>query len=227
MNLKAERNTHWLRSLSMKSGGTLFGVAEIDPLKDRFLLSVSEIMGLKYGISIGVILSQSVLNGIKDSPTLLYKWHYRQANNLLDKIAFILSQRIVEKGFHALPVPASQVVDWDSHKGHLSHRLLAEAAGLGWRGRNNLLVNQVYGSQIRLVSILTDIPLVVHSSTDGGCGECRICLSACPAGALGESPDDYDLEKCYALLTEFSKKRGIGVHICGLCVKACPGNRGA
>ncbi|MCJ7812331.1 hypothetical protein MUP95_03305, partial [bacterium] len=151
--------------------------------------------------------------------------HYRQANNLLDKIAFILSQHIVEKGYRALPIPASQVVDWESQKGHVSHRVIAEAAGLGWRGRNNLLVNRVYGSQIRLVSILTDYPLVVHSPVNDQCGECTACVSACPAGALGTTPDEYDFDKCYGLLTEFSKKRGIGVHICGICVKACPGSR--
>ncbi len=227
MNPVEQQNTHWLKNLSMELGGALFGMAEIDPLKDRFLLSASELDHMKYGISVGVVLSRSVLNGITDSPTLLYKWHYRQANNLLDRIAFILSQRIVQKGFRALPIPASQIVDWKSQRGHLSHRLLAEAAGLGWRGRNNLLVNQVYGSQIRLVSILTDLPLVVDSPVGHLCGGCRDCISACPVGALGESPDDYDLEKCYAFLTEFSKKRGIGVHICGLCVKACPGNRRA
>ncbi len=227
MNSTEQQNTHWLENLSMELGGTLFGVAEIDPLKDRFLLSTSELDNLKYGISVGVVLSQSVLNGIIDSPTLLYKWHYRQANNLLDKIAFILSQRLVQKGFRALPIPASQIVDWESQRGHLSHRLLAEAAGLGWRGRNNLLVNQIYGSQIRLVSVLTDFPLVAGSPVDHNCGTCRECISACPAGALGESHDDYDLEKCYTLLTEFSKKRGIGVHICGLCVKVCPGNQRA
>jgi len=42
-------------------------------------------------------------------------------------------------------------------------------------------------------------------------------------GALGEDPSQYDFEKCFGLLKEFSKERGIGQHICGICVKACPG----
>ncbi len=227
MNSIEQQNTRWLKDLAVGLGCALFGVTEIDQLKDRFLLSPSEINGLKSGISIGVVISPSVLNGIKDAPTLLYKWHYRQANNLLDKIAFILSQRIVEKGFRALPIPASQVVDWELQKGHVSHRVIAEEAGLGWRGRNNLLVNRVYGSQIRLASILTDYPLIKNSPVDGHCEECTVCVSACPAGALGMTPNEYDFDKCYGLLSEFSKKRGIGVHICGLCVKTCPGSRKA
>jgi len=225
MSSAEQQNTHWLKNLTMELGGALFGVADIDPLKDRFLLTASELEDLKYGISVGVILSRSVLNGILDSPTLLYKWHYRQANNLLDRIAFVLSEQLIEKGYRALPIPASQVVNWETHRGHLSHRLLAEAAGLGWRGRNNLLVNQIYGSQIRLVSILTDCSLETNVPVENMCGKCGACISACPAGALGESSVDYDLEKCHALLTEFSKIRGIGMHICGLCVKVCSGSK--
>ena len=201
----------------------MFGVTPIEDKKDKLFLNPQEIEGLIYGISVGVVLSSSVLNGIIDKPTLLYKWHYRQSNNLLDKIAFQLSQYIQLKGFCALPIPASQVIDRECHLGHLSHRSLAEAAGLGWRGRNNLLVSPLYGAHVRLVSILTDYPLINDSSIPFGCSSCHQCVSACPVGALGKSAADYQLDKCYALLKEFSKLPGIGQHICGLCVKACSG----
>lgn len=223
--VKEKDNYDNLREFALKEGGSLFGVAEIDPLKDRFLLSPKELNGLKYGVSIGVALSQAVLNGIEAQPTLLYKWHYRQANNLLDRIAFLLTQYIMQKDFQALPIPASQIVDWKAQKGAVSHRLLGEAAGLGWRGKNNLLVNEKVGAQLRLVSILTDWPLKIDRPVEQGCGSCSRCVSKCPAGALGESSDDYDFDKCYNLLKEFSKLRGIGQFICGVCVKACPGKK--
>ena len=221
----SDGNAHYqyLKKTVHDSGIKLFGVAEIDPVKDRFLLSAAELEGLKYGISMAVPLSEAVLNGIEDRPTLLYKWHYRQANNFLDRVAFLLSQHIMEEGFRALPIPASQIVDWEAQRGAVSHRMLAEAAGLGWRGRNNLLVNETYGSQTRLVSILTDIPLKADRPADGGCGSCRRCVTKCPVEALGESADDYRLDKCLDKLKEFAKIRGIGQYICGICVKACPG----
>lgn len=218
-----QKNYDFLKDLSFSQGGSLFGVTELESLKDRFLLSPKELEGLEYGISVGVALSPAVLEGIEDQPTLLYKWHYRQANNLLDKIAFILSQKIIDRGFRALPIPASQIVDWNAQRGHVSHRVLGEAAGLGWRGRNNLLVSEEYGSQIRLVSVLTDMVLKPDQPVEQGCGECSRCVSVCPVRALGKNPGDYDLEKCYNLLTEFSRMKGIGQHICGVCVKVCPG----
>ncbi len=212
-----------IKNKSMAMGAVLFGVADIEPLKSRFLLSNEEIEYLRFGISIALPLSRSILQGIDQRPTLLYKWHYRQANVLLDRIAFDLSLDIMRRGFEAIPIPASQVVDWENQKGHVSHRAVAEAAGLGWRGRNNLLVNTVYGSQIRLVTILTSLPLKTDIPVPFQCGTCRQCIEACPVHALGETPEEYHYHHCFQLLESFSRLRGIGVHICGLCVKACRG----
>jgi len=214
-------NYRKIKEFSFSLGASLFGAARLDRVKGEFLLSKDELQGMEFGISIGVVLSKSVLMGIVDGPTLLYKWHYRQANNLLDKIAFLVTKFITDLGHRALPIPASQIVDWDKQRGHISHRTVAEAAGIGWRGRNNLIVNEKYGSAIRLVSVLTDIPLSEDSPVQNMCGSCRRCISVCPAGALGETWREYDLNKCYSMLTEFSKRRGIGQHICGICVKEC------
>ena len=218
-----QQNYAWLKDLALGQGGALFGVAEISGLKNRFLISPAAMKGLTYGVSVGVALSRAVLDDVKDRPTLLYKWHYRQANNLLDKIAFLITLAVTEKGFRALPIPASQIVDWENQRGHVSHRALGEAAGLGWRGKNNLLVNETYGSQFRLVSILTDLPLAVDASVSSDCGDCSRCVAVCPAGALGQSPETYSLEKCYGMLKIFARERGIGQYICGVCVRACPG----
>ncbi len=217
------KTTSWLREWTKGEGVSLFGTADIRPLKKNFLLSESEIAGMDWAVSIGIRLSRSVLEGIQDKPTLLYKWHYQQANQFLDKTAFLLARLIEDAGRRAIPIPASQMVDWLNQKGHVSHRSVAEAAGLGWRGRNNLLVHSGMGSQVRLVTVLTDMPLLQASPVENGCGACMKCVRACPAGAIGNSPKEYDLKKCHALLDVFSKERGVGVHICGLCVKACDG----
>lgn len=218
-------NTEWLRGEVLQERVSLFGTADIRHLKNTFLLSPDEVEPLHYAVSIGIRLSPSVLNGIMDKPTLLYKWHYQQANQFLDKVAFLLSQKIIEKGFRALPIPSSQLVDWENHKGHVSHRMVGEAAGLGWRGRNNLLVHPRYGAQFRLATVLTDMAVDSQPQVENQCGSCYRCVCACPARALGESFTDYHLTKCHELLTLFSRERGIGVHICGICVKVCDGVR--
>ena len=56
-------------------------------------------------------------------------------------------------------MPASQIVDWEKQTAHLSHKKIGELAGIGFIGRNNLLVNPEIGSRFRLATILTNMPL--------------------------------------------------------------------
>ena len=99
-------------------------------------------------------------------------------------------------------------------------------AGLGWRGRNNLLVNPLYGSQVRYVSVLTDMPLPdgTGAGPPEGCKDCYACLDACPVGAIHEDVADFELDRCAAQLRRFSKSEKLNTMICGLCVKVCGGS---
>jgi len=134
-------------------------------------------------------------------------------------------QFIQNRGWSALPIPSSQTIDWENQRGHLSHKEVAQQAGLGWIGRNNLLVNPDFGSRVRLVTVLTDFPIPCDKTTEDGCSECRDCLGVCPAGAIKERLEDFDRIACYRKLDEFRKICKIGHHICGICVKACRGRR--
>ena len=118
-----------LKAHSTRLGGLLFGIADITRFRDRIALSEAEMCGMNRAVSIGIPLSRQVLEGITDHPTLLYKWHYRQANILLDRIAFDLTQIIMQWGGRAIPIPASQITDWEKQTAHLSHRAVAEQAG--------------------------------------------------------------------------------------------------
>jgi len=99
-------------------------------------------------------------------------------------------------------------------------------AGLGWIGRSNLLVTPQYGARVRLVTILTDMPLPPDNPSAGNCGNCFDCLPACPVGALKKDQMDFDHRRCFEQLREFRKLGYVGQYICGLCVKACKGPKG-
>jgi len=172
-------------------------------------------------IVFGYPLSKSVLKTVKDHPTLIYKHHYKTVNWLLDQTAYHLVRFIEEKGNRAIAIPASQTVDWEGHKGHISHKLLAQEAGLGFIGRSGLLVHPKFGAQVRYASILTDLEFTPDEKVEGNCGSCKKCIVVCPAKAINE--DSVDLSRCLSKLKEFSKIRGIGQHICGVCVKVCDG----
>jgi epoxyqueuosine reductase QueG len=219
-----ENNYLKLKDWVLEQGISLFGVAEIRPLKNDFLhLSRQLIDSFESGISMAVRLSDAVLDEVEDRPTQLYFHHYRQANFHLDRIAFRLVNFIQEEGCRALPIPASQIIDWERQKGHLSHKMVAQEAGLGWIGRNNLLVNPTCGARIRLVTVLTDLPLKHDQPVKDGCRECKKCLSVCPAGAIKERQEEFEHLKCFEQLRLFRKRDHIGQYICGVCVKACRG----
>jgi len=176
-------------------------------------------------ISFGLVLSKAVLDTITDGPHLLYLHHYRQLNYRLDMMGYLIAKGIEQKGYKALPFPASQVVDWQNQKGHISHKRAGEIAGIGWIGRNNLLIHPVYGAQVRYNTILTNMPLTPGKPLDFSCGTCRSCMDVCPAMAIHEDPQSFDHQGCYGMLDQFKKKRNLGHHICGICIKACKGNR--
>ncbi len=217
-------NYQRLKDLAMDNGASLFGVADITPLRKDFYLPSRGLFPL--AISLAFRLSDPIIEELEDRPTLLYYHHYKQANYFLDRLALILSSHIQNEGWRTIPIPASQTIDWERQLGHLSHKKVAQRAGLGWIGRSNLLVTPQYGARVRLVTILTDMPLPPDSPSAGSCGSCRDCLSTCPVGAIKENQEDFDHIKCFEKLRQFRKFGYVGQYICGLCVKACKGPKG-
>ena len=213
-----------MEEIALTNGATVFGVGRVGDLLDSFpLLSDPLRCGLDTAISIGIRLSDRILDEIEDGPTQLYYLHYRRVNLSLDHVAIVLAGRIQKEGYSAVPFPASQTIDWEHQRGHLSHKVIGQRAGHGWIGRNNLLVHPSYGAALRYTTILTDMPIPPDRPASGQCGPCRRCLEACPAGAIADSVEDFDRMACLEQLKSFSKSRQIRHYICGICVRACRG----
>jgi epoxyqueuosine reductase QueG len=218
----SEENYGELNELALSLGIDLFGVCPIEKEVERFHKDIREWASeMDYAISLGLGLSRGVFETIVDGPNDIYKTHYRQANTILDTASFRLARHIHRKGYKAMPIAASFTVDEMMQRGHVSHRWMAELAGIGWRGRNNLLVTNEFGAAVRLTTILTDIPLAVDKPMEFSCGDCYECISECPAQALGEYPEDYNFDQCYQQLVTYSKRNNFGLMICGHCIKAC------
>ena len=214
-----------LKKFALNQGIDLFGVADISKVKTDFMLSKNTLEKFDKAICLAVRLSQSVLEEIIDAPTKLYFHHYRTINAFLDQAALKVNNYIQKTGYASLPIPTSQILDWENQKAHLSHKQLGVLAGLGWIGRNNLLVNEKLGSQFRLVSILTNMPIEADKPIKKDCNNCRLCVEVCPALAIKENPVDFDHGKCFEKLKEFQKQRLVDQYICGVCVNICRGNK--
>lgn len=120
-----------------------------------------------------------------------------------------------------------------SDTGPLVDRELAFKSGIGYYGKNCSIINDRLGSFIFLGYILTDM----YIQRDTGnfiskCGECRLCIDACPTGALTEYK--LDAKKCISYLTqtkdtiseELAGKMGIKIYGCDTCQMVCPKNKG-
>lgn len=211
-----------LRGKAAELGARVFGIADTSVARtvDPALFETIE-ETYRRAVVMGIRLHEAVLRQIVDRPTPLYFHHYRQTNYRLDEAAWAVADILQDAGFSALAIAASQVVRKSPMKGQISHKALGWAAGLGFRGRNNLLVHPLYGAQVRYVSVLTDAPLPAGSPIEASCGKCRACVSVCPAGAIRERIEDFDGEACLAKLNQFACIPFIGQHVCGVCVKAC------
>ncbi|MCM8815649.1 MAG: hypothetical protein NC931_06705 [Candidatus Omnitrophica bacterium] len=197
-----------------------------DEHKSKISLSKNVLEKSRSVIVFGIPLSSQVFENLVDGPDVLYLHHYRQANYTLDRIAFDLAYLLEENGFPSIPVPASQIVDWKNQKATLSHKHFALLCGLGWHGRNNLVVNSVYRSRLRFATVLTRFEVDDRFKiVEFGCGECRECVEICPAGAISDLPEKFDHIRCFEKIKEITRKKNISQYICGLCIKACENGR--
>jgi len=222
-----DKNSNYLslKKFCQQAGADLFGVADVSEVKEGFMFNQERLAECNSAVCLGVRLSGGVLSEIEAAPTRLYFHHYKTANMFLDQLAFKAGNYIQNKGFKSISIPASQIVDWENQKAHLSHKHIASLAGLGWIGRNNLLINKKFGSQLRLVTILTDMPLKTDKATKDACGSCNACVTVCPAGAIKKDPALFDHLKCFQKLKDFQKQRLVDQYICGVCVNVCAGKQ--
>jgi epoxyqueuosine reductase QueG len=212
-------------ALIAREGPFIAASADISDLREHFRFGAGvQIEKFTHAISMGYPLNTAVLDEIENAPTILYKKHYQQVNAIMDRAATLIASFIQSRGGRSLPVPASVFVDWNTQAAHLSHKMIAKRAGLGWIGRNILLITPEWGARVRLVSVLTDVPFMSPPRPKGECGSCARCVPVCPVGAIKTAPEDFNLSACTEQ-TKYFEKHGMSVRICGICVKACrPGS---
>ena len=112
-------------------------------------------------------------------------------------------------------------------------RALAEKSGMGWIGKNTMLINKQAGSWFFLGELFTDLPLPVDEKVSDHCGSCSACLDICPTNAFIK-PNLLDATRCISYLTielrtsipvEFRKPMGNRIYGCDDCQIVCPWNK--
>jgi ferredoxin len=141
-----------------------------------------------------------------------------------------------KEGFKYLSIPADSDRIQNTFIAKLyhlfPHKMAATSAGIGWIGRNGLLISPVHGPRLSLATVLTDAPLKPDTPISKCmCGECRLCIEYCPSAAL--TGNEWSRTKPYVepvrLQSCRNHKKGSrsldGKPNCGLCITICPYGR--
>jgi epoxyqueuosine reductase len=151
----------------------------------------------------------------------LARYTWSDAYELLRERLDELGRRL--GGTYRVLVDANQHVD----------REAAARSGVGFYGKNTMLITRRHGSWVVLGTLVTDVELEPTPPLTTDCGDCRLCVDACPTGALDE-PGTLDATKCLSYWTQapaaipepYRAALGAQVYGCDICQDVCPWNRG-
>jgi len=214
--------TEELKRILYDQGADLVGIGDLGGVEAR---------GFKTGISVAVALPKHVILDLQKAPTEEYYHLYHSLNSKLNAIVTAGEEFLKKEGFEAYAQTTDRVKVNENNISPLPHKTVATRAGLGWIGKNCLLITPQYGSGIRLSSLLTNAPLECDEPVnESRCGTCDLCVRACPAHALrgtlwkpGVQRDEIvNAKECYEKQVEIMiEKTGIEADLCGKCFAVC------
>ena len=228
--LEAEASRHGLRCS--------LGVASFREVHDGLLpvqrVKLKEFTGERFDsfmeggsfVSIGFAYPESAIDAIAvelgggfdmDSWSFYSDW-YDRLNRALNEASSAIAENI---GGISIPATMGGIATEIEHVEDyyplvVSHRVAAELSGMGWRGKNELIVNPLYSCAFRLASTITDMPLERTEPLNDGCGECRACLDACTFLENKDKLENYR-EQCRRYIVSLDLEH----EVCGKCIKAC------
>jgi len=202
-----------IRSALLEAGADIVGFADVKGILKP------EIAHLTKAISIGVS------RNLNENTVSLLAVLKRKAVGLLKT-----------RGYKYLSIPADSDRIKNSFIAKLyplfPHKMAATCAGLGWIGKNGLLISPEYGPRLSLATVLTDAPLKPGKPyTKSLCRSCSLCVEYCPSGAITGST--WSTNEPYIELVKLQNckdhKQGSravnGKPNCGLCINICPYGR--
>lgn len=195
--------------------------ADFVKIVDVSMLSKNENRGYNAALLMGIALSpvyiESLLNEENVDST-----EFTETENRVDKLGEWAADFIIEKGYEAYAQSERNLVlhglfDVTTKTSPLPHKTIAILAGLGWIGKNNLLVTEEYGSAVCLSTVLTNAPLPTRNKTiiTSRCGKCTVCENVCQTKAIHGSTWNIGVHRDHM----------VDIHHCTCCLKClaiCP-----
>jgi len=215
-----------LHELAIEMGASHYGIADLSRFYAARPKSFEDYGELLTGVSILVPENNALLNGLPMTDDESRTSHYNIKIALTLQIAGRVREVLMEHGFLAEVIkhPPSKSGPTGLLKG------AARLAGLGWIGRNRLLITKDYGPRVAPTLVLTNAPFAPTATKIepflDSCGSCVRCVQICPSQAFTYEPfdetnslDGFNTGRC-AEIRAIINPTGWGA--CSLCVQACP-----
>lgn len=182
-------------------------------------LSAQQNKGYLRAVVFGVALTPEYVRQLGNDSSLGIGEFSVQEHRMGD-VADLLAGFLTARGYGAYAQSDAHIIatgcyDEPNKATPLPHKTVAVLAGLGWIGKDNLLVTPEYGSALCMCTVLTDAPLPAepNGTAESKCGECRICTDVCPAGVIrgklwgpgtprDELVDVFHCAECFKCLTD-------------------------
>ncbi len=230
INMKErERQQITLAEQLKKRGASLVGFGDVSVVKSELTNKFPTAIGL------AVKFDDAIVDNIHNDEPAFHK-HQLEVRAFMEQLVNIASGLLHEWGY-GYEIAPSKVINSNEELSQFQgfpYKTAATCAGLGWIGKSDLLITPEYGPRVRLAAILTDAPFkTAEPITEGRCGNCRLCVDACPNQAIKGAAWHRGVER-EALLDPYvcNQKRldyipAIGrKYACGHCVQACPVGKG-
>lgn len=214
-----------------EAGAARVGFANISALR-TMQVGDHQVFEFPSAISVMVEIPIDAVRCSLDSPSEELRSAYKQCNMKLKKAEEKVVETLKAAGYDARLIDPSERVNKEMLLGAISHKAVARLAGLGWIGKNGLIVTEDFGPRLRMGTVLTNMPVAKNPAPQtNDCGECTACVDNCPMKVLKgpefkdhpESRDQViDWAKCgkyeHTLIGDGSRPE----KACGRCIAKCP-----
>ena len=189
----------WLREICLAAGADDVAFASVDnpDLASELEHVEAALPGTKSYISLVVKMNR---DNVRSTARSVANQEFHRSGELLNEAAHRIVRRLEDAGYRALNPSATFPMEMDKFPGRIwvvAHKPVAVAAGLGVMGIHRNVIHPRFGNFILLGTILVDAPINGYGEplNYSPCLECKLCVAACPVGAIGKD-GDFDFVSC-------------------------------
>lgn len=223
-----------IEAAARESGSALVGFADLSPLKGM-LAGDPGAFEFPNAVTFAVEIPKEAARASLEKPSEEMRSAYKMCNRKLKEAGERISQLLAAEGYKARFIDPAQRVNPEKLLGPISQKAIASLSGMGWIGKNGLLITEEFGPRQRVGAVLTDMPVNRQAKLiDNKCGECTACIDRCAMKVLKNAdfkhhPESRDLVIDWAKCGVYEAKLiGDGSRpekACGRCVSVCPFSR--